>query len=127
MDPPRLLAVGDVHLTAPFGATESVRHFYEELLGFAFVPDQDPTQRITFVGVPRSGPRLVFDLVEVPPAKPMRRQALVQFGSLTPIAQALTDQGIAFEWSSGWFFFDRRIGLLDPSGNWIELTSSHSW
>lgn len=125
MDAPRLLAVNDVHLTAPYGTRDALCRFYGELLGFRRVEaGHEDALQVTFVGIPRSGPRLIIDLLEVSAAKPMRRQALVQFGTLAPLAEALTERGIVFEWSTGWFFFDRRIGLLDPAGNWIELTSS---
>lgn len=126
MDLPRLLAVNHVNLTAASGSREAVQRFYADLLGFEPVPDESDGYLLVFRGQPRSGPRLMVRLTPDLPDKPMRRQALVQVKALTPYAELLSDHRIAFEWSSGWFYFDRRIGVLDPGGNWIELVCSHA-
>ncbi|HOJ75196.1 MAG TPA: hypothetical protein PLL65_14825 [Phycisphaerae bacterium] len=125
-NPPRLLAINDVHMTAPRSVREALCELYADVLGLEVLAGGDDETCLRFRGQPRSGPRLIIELVETPEEKPMRRQALLQVeGSLAPYAEALTERRIEFEWSRGWFFFDRRIGLLDPGANWIELVSSH--
>jgi catechol 2,3-dioxygenase-like lactoylglutathione lyase family enzyme len=125
MNPPRLLAIENVHLTAPAASRAALVEFYVDLLGFEHLDDADGPDRVKLRGLPRSGPRLLIDLVEEPADKPMRRRALLQVDGLGQYAEALKDRRIPYEWVRGWFFFDRRICLLDPGGNWIELISSH--
>jgi catechol 2,3-dioxygenase-like lactoylglutathione lyase family enzyme len=125
MNPPRLLAIEDVHLAAPAGLRDDLVEFYVDLMGFELLEDGQDPDRITLRGLPRSGPRLIIDFVEAAGEKPMRRRALLQVDGLGRYADALAERRIAFERVRGWFFFDRRIGLLDPGGNWIELVSSH--
>lgn len=123
MHPPKLLAISDVHLPGPANARDALIEFYVGDLGFERV---EATAGIVLRGWPRSGPRLVLDLSEEVPPRPMRRQALIEVRSLTAIAEVLTERRVPCEWSSGWFFFDRRLELLDPGGNWVELVTSHS-
>lgn len=124
IEPPRILAIDDVRLTAPPGAFDGIRSLYVELLGLEEVT-AEAAGVLVLRGLPRSGPRLIVELLEQVADKPMRRQAVLQVKTLTPYADVLTERRIPFEWSSGWFFFDRRLGLLDPGGNWIELVASH--
>lgn len=127
MQPPRLLAIDDVRLTAPGHARAALIEFYSQVLGFTPCEAGESGDCLVFRGTPRSGPRLLIDLQTQVPAKPLRRQALLQVASLYEYAAVLNDARIAFEWSRGWFCYDRRIGLMDPAGNWIELTASHLW
>lgn len=125
MNPPRLLAIDDVYLTGPVSSRDALVEFYLTLMGFERGEGDDRADRLLFRGVPRSGPRLIVDLLDEPADKPLRRQALVQVDELGRYAEALAERRVEYGWTRGWFFFDRRIGVLDPAGNWLELVSSH--
>lgn len=127
MDAPKLLAIDDVHLTARLEARQRLSEFYVGLLGFEQLPDQAGAPQITLRGLPRAGPRLVISLTADLPDKPPRTQALIQVPSLRSCADALAERRIEYVWSTGWFFYDRRLTLLDPGGNRIELVASHPW
>lgn len=126
IEPPRILAIDDVRLTAPLSERAGLCRLYVDVLRLEEIQGE-PAGRLVLLGLARSGPRLIIEWDDGPAAKPMRRQALLQVKSFTPYVEMLADQHVPFEWSSGWFFFDRRLGLLDPGGNWIELVSSHGF
>jgi catechol 2,3-dioxygenase-like lactoylglutathione lyase family enzyme len=123
-DPPRILAINDVNLSAPTGTTTSVREFYRDHLGLRPV-DGDSNGFLRFCGYPRSGPQLVVALTDQPVERFPRRDALIQVGSLPEIADLMSERGVEITWSRGWFHFDRRLTVYDPAGNLVELISSH--
>ena len=125
MDTPRILAIEDVHLCSPPTVEADLRIFYTGLLGLDLMGEAPGTSLIGFRGYPRSGPQLIVTLTTDPQAHSPRRQVLVQVASLRECAEALSDRGIAFEWSQGWSFYDRRLLILDPAGNRVELVSYH--
>lgn len=124
MDTPRILAIDDVRLQAPLSVAAKVAAFYGELIGLERVDDADP-DRVVFRAYPRSGPRLIVELAEPPAPRAARREALIQVASLAALAEQLLDRRWPFEWSRGWFFFDRRLAVPDPAGNRIELVTYH--
>jgi catechol 2,3-dioxygenase-like lactoylglutathione lyase family enzyme len=122
---PRIIAVDDVHLTAPPGTSAQITRFYTELIGLELLPGESNEDRLAFRGFPRSGPRLYVSLEQPVPRMSNRRQLLVQVASLLLSAQTLQDDGLALEWSHGWFFYDRRLAVQDPAGNRVELVAYH--
>lgn len=124
-DTPRILAIADVRLSAHVAVALPVTSFYTELIGLDPLPGESGERRLGFYGYPRSGPRLYVDLVNEPAEPSNQRDLLVQIASLFHFEQMLIERGLAYEWSHGWWFYDRRICLPDPAGNRIELVAYH--
>jgi len=122
---PRILAVDDVHLTAPPDTADALTRFYTDLVGLDPLPTESTPNRLAFYGYPRSGPRLYVSLSDFRPDPFNRRQLLVQVASLFLCAQALQEDGLALEWSHGWSFYERRLAVQDPAGNRVELVAYH--
>lgn len=122
---PRILAVDDVHLTAPPEAAEEVRRFYAELIGFEPLQAESSEQRLAFRAFPRSGPRLYVRVTGERSDPLKRRQLLVQVAGLSARAQAFRERGLEPQWSHGWSPYDRRLGVQDPAGNRVELVAYH--
>ncbi len=123
---PRILAIADVRLSAPATVASEVTSFYTELIGLEPLPRESRERRLAFYGFPRSGPRLYVDLLDEPAEPSNKRDLLVQIASLFHCEQRLIERGLAYEWSHGWWFFDRRLCLPDPAGNRIELVAYHA-
>lgn len=127
MDVPRILAIDDVHLTAAPAQREDVFAFYTEVIGLDPLESASSEETVVFRAFPRSGPRLIVRLTHESGERPPRRALLVQVASLTDLAESLTERRTQFEWSRGWFWCDRRLSVVDPGGNWVELVMSHPW
>ena len=56
-----------------------------------------------------------------PQVEPNRRRALVSVGSLERVIEELEERRIAHTRISGVDWTDRRVSLLDPAGNRVEL------
>ncbi|HSW46394.1 MAG TPA: hypothetical protein VLM89_12570 [Phycisphaerae bacterium] len=122
---PRILAVGDVHLSAATDLADAVARFYTELIGLDPMPADEGGGRLCFRGHPRSGPCVRVDLVSEPPKPSNKRQLLVHVAGLFDCRQRLLEWGIPHEWARGWSYYDRRLCLQDPAGNRIELVAYH--
>jgi len=130
MDVPRILAISDVHLTAPVAAAKEVDAFYVELIGLEPVVARTPQtddRVLSFRGYPKSGPKLVVDLLADPPELSLRPRLRVQVASLWALVDQIADCGGTCEWSCGWSFYDRRLTTFDPAGHRIELVAFHPW
>lgn len=118
--PVKLVTVDDALLITGPGLERVLDAFYVDLLGFA-----------------RGGsPHEVvyraenFDLrfrVEEPP---VRRETLrplgVEVRSLAETQQKLIEQEIEHTWQRGLMPGQQSIALLDPAGNWLQLTESRA-
>lgn len=124
---PRILAVADVRLTAAVGMAGEVTRFYTELVGLDPLPPAEGQRCLVFLGYPRSGPRLLVSILDGPQAPSRKRQMLVQVASLFCCEQLMLDEGIWVERSRGWSFYDRRLCVLDPAGNRIEMVAYHEF
>ena len=122
---PCILAIDDVHLFAAPAVAEAIRRFYIELIALDPLPAECTENRLAFYGYPRSGPRLFVTLMERPPEPPQKRQLVVQIASLFDLAESLIEQSIPYEWSRGWSYYDRRLCVLDPADNRVELVAYH--
>jgi hypothetical protein len=123
IEPPRILAISDVRLAGDPSMKVALSQFYHDWLGLVAV-DAREQEMLRFRGHPRSGPQLAF----IPAARPdraIRRQAAIQVADLPAITSLLADRKCALEWSRGWFGFDRRLSVLDPCRNRIELGTLH--
>ena len=124
---PRILAVGDVRLYAPARAQAEVKSFYWEFLGLDWASEPVGTDEIAFRAHPRSGPRLIVKIVDHPPAPTLRRAVQIQVASLADCRERLLENGFLFDGSRGWSFYDRRLTVLDPGENRVELVAVHSF
>ncbi len=122
---PCILAINDVHLLAPLAVADPIASFYTELIALNPLPNESTESRLAFNGYPRSGPRLFVDLMEQPPPPPQKRQMAVLVASLFELEHMLLDRAIAFEWSRGWSYYERRLLVQDPAENRIELVAHH--
>ncbi|HOW71329.1 MAG TPA: hypothetical protein PKY77_12065 [Phycisphaerae bacterium] len=126
METPRILAIDDVHLWSPPDAVEETQAFYVDLLGFDLLPRGGGAEVMRFRGWPRSGPKLVIQLGADPALAPVRRQVLIQVADLVDFAVSLGERRIPFEQAHGWSFYDRRLTMLDPAGNRVDVVAYHS-
>ena len=118
MRPSQIIAVDTVAMQAPSAARERLIWFYRDLVGLTFIEDTLNSGCLRF----RSALlelRIVLD--DVARVDAVRRQALVSVRSIEDTALALDEEGIAYERVSGWGWSDRRLSLLDPGGNRVEL------
>ena len=125
---PNILAIDDVHLTAPREAQDRLTRFYCQLVGLNQMGSEwagEPGE-VTFHGAHRSGPRLVVRLHPDRPPAWLKRDVLIQVASLSESARLMSEQRIEFETTQGLTSFDLRIAVWDPGGNRVELVSSHS-
>ena len=123
-DIPRILAINDVNLTGPVCANPSITRFYEDCIGLKPVASESEAH-LRFRGYPRSGPQLIVELTDGLIEHFLRRQVLIQVGSLSDYADEMIDRGIGVTWSHGWHHFDRRLIVADPAGNLVELIGQH--
>lgn len=127
MEPPRIQAIDDVHIEARSDLREPTVVFYRDLIGLEPVEPTEGDDILVFRGAVRSGPRLRVRLIPREPEESVRREAQLLVGNLSVIADLLADNRVELEWSRGWSYYDRRLLVQDPSGNRIELVSSHPW
>ncbi len=123
MDTPRILAIDDVHLFSPLELAARLVAFYTDLIGLDRVEAESDEHLVALRGYPRSGPRLIVNLADMPAAS--RRPVLIQIASLADCADQMTELRIAFRRSQGWTFYDRQLHALDPAGNRVELVVHH--
>lgn len=123
---PRILAIRDVRLIASPTVSTEVESFYTQRLRLERVRPPEP-DLFMFRGYPASGPRLLIRLTDDPPRGETRRVATLQVGSLKDVVEQLTEVGWDFEFTHGLSFFDRRVSMLDPAGNRLNLVTSHTF
>ena len=118
MRPSQIIAIARVALEAPPGAKDRLIWFYRDLVGLTFIEDTLNHSLLRF----RSGQlELHVLLCDQPRIEQIRRQAVVSVESLEATMQTLQEERIPFERLFGVNWSDRRVGLLDPGGNRVEL------
>lgn len=122
---PRILAIADVNLRAPVSRREAIRTFYGDVLGLRWDERLSDETRLVLMGRERSGPRIfvAWQAGEIAPS--VRRDVLLELGSLAEVIETLTERRLAFERISGFFPYDRRLAVLDPAGHRVELATCH--
>lgn len=116
--PVRLMAVDDVRLPAPAGVEVQLDSFYLGMLRFERDAESDfPVYRAENF-------RLHFDVHE----PPIQRQDMRALGVIVPSLAALEEKLIGAELECvrqrGLAPGEETIALLDPAGNWVEITES---
>lgn len=123
-DTPRILAIADVRIYAPWRYKDEMADFYGGIVGLDLASSGD--DRLEFRAFPRSGARLIVDFQDPPPERPWAGNRLsIQVASLYELADLLDDRRCVYEWSHGWYFYDRRLVAIDPVGYRVELITSH--
>jgi hypothetical protein len=118
--PVKLVTVEDARLICGAGVEVQLDEFYAEMLGFERVGPEDA---IVYRAENFS---LYFDVLE----PPVRRETLRALGIEVPSLAAAQEQLIAREIEhirqKGLTPGHESILLMDPAGNWIELTESRA-
>ena len=114
--PVRLLAISDVHLAAVAGLERDLDAFYVGLLKF----DRD-TDDADHIAYRAERWRLVFDVVERPPAREDYRPVMVEIPHFTDFLNALAEQQIEFERQKGVAPGVETAFLQDPAGFWVSV------
>lgn len=118
MRPSQIIAIDAVEMEARPEARERLIWFYGEVVGLLFVEDPSDPDLLRF-GSHRL--ELRVRLRDRPRSDEVRRRALVSVRSLDDTAGVLEKEGIALQRLSGLTWTDRRISLVDPGGNRVEL------
>lgn len=115
---PHIHAIADVRIECPPEAEDRLRWFYADVLGLRpAVPGDDAA------GPAFAAHGLVLRIEVRPDARPspVRRRLVVQIDSLVDAEQRLRDMGLGSELLRGMGIGDRRLVVLDPAGNRVEL------
>ena len=116
--PVRLVAVKDVRLIAPAGAERQLDEFYVGLLELEREPDSHfPVYRAENL-------RIWFDIVEPPVGRGDMRPLGIEVSSLVEAEHKFIDAKIEYVLQKGVNPGDESLLLLDPAGNWIEISES---
>lgn len=119
MKPSRIQAVDHVNMEAPLGVEDGLRWFYGEVVGLEEIPPARGTEPVLCF---RSGNlELRIRLLPRPNVDPMdgRLTLMVQF--LSEAKRLLDERHVSYEPLHGLDWTDRRVSLLDPGGNRVEL------
>ncbi len=118
--PVRLVTVADARLAAAAGFETQLDAFYVDLLRFEREAQAEyPIYRAENF-------RLVFDVIE-PPVERLDFRALgIQTQSLRWVESKLIDAEIEYVRQKGLAPGIESLLLLDPAGNWIELTETRA-
>jgi catechol 2,3-dioxygenase-like lactoylglutathione lyase family enzyme len=118
--PVRLVTVDDAHLSAPAGAEVQLNDFYVNVLQFERQADCEfPVYRAENF-------RLVFDVLEPPISRDDFRPIRIEVPSLQTTEQKLIDAGANYTRQRGLMPGDESLVLLDPAGNWVEITEGRT-
>lgn len=118
MRPSQINALERIVLEAPEGVDRELAWFYGDLVGLT------PVSADVGAGVLEFRSARVELRIEIrsdPRIEPRRRRALISVGSLEWVIQELAERRVAYTRISGLDWADRRVSLLDPAGNRVEL------
>jgi hypothetical protein len=118
--PVKLVTVDDATLVTGAGLERALDAFYVNLLGFVRTgsPHDLSYRADNFV--------LHFRVEEPPVRRDTLRALGVEVLSLATIEQRLIDEQIEYTWQKGVMPGHQSIAVLDPAGNWLELTESRA-
>jgi len=116
--PVRLLTVEDAWLTSPAGLERDLDEFYVALFRFVRDPDEDGIvyRSETF--------RLFFAVVETPAERLDYRPLRIEIPLLRDFETALVEREMEYTRHKGLLPGQESITLLDPAGNFIEVSES---
>jgi catechol 2,3-dioxygenase-like lactoylglutathione lyase family enzyme len=118
--PVKLVTVDDATLLTGAGLERDLDAFYVDLLGFVRTgsPHDLSYRADNFL--------LHFRVGEPPVRRDTLRALGVEVQSLALTEQKLIDEQIEYAWQKGLQPGHRLIAVLDPAGNWLELTESRA-
>jgi hypothetical protein len=118
--PIKLVTVDDATLLTGAGLERALDAFYIDLLGFVRTGSPHDLSY-------RADNFILHFRVEEPPVQRDTLRALgVEVLSLATIEQRLIDQQIEYTRQKGLMPGHQSIAVLDPAGNWLELTESRA-
>jgi len=117
--PSRIQAIDHVHLEAPPGISQALTWFYAEVAELDFLGgDAAGATRLCF----RSERiELRIRITADPWIDSIGCRAVIQVPSLEATVKRLEEGKVSYERLTGIAWTDRRVGVLDPAGNRIEL------
>ena len=118
MKPPRIEAVDRIVLEAHDHRREALREFYGEVIGLQELDCESVDSGLRF-GAPRLD--LCIHFVESPEVDALTTRLVVGVPALNRKESELNERSIPFRRRRGLSWTDRRLVLLDPAGNRIEL------
>jgi hypothetical protein len=116
--PVRLLTVDDALLPAAAGLERELDSFYVDLLKFVRDAADDA------IVYRAENFRLGFEIVECPSPPPDFRPLKIEVPLLRDFEKALVEREIEYARQKGLLPGQESITLLDPAGNWVEVTES---
>jgi hypothetical protein len=118
--PVKLVTVDDAMLQTGAGVERALDAFYVDLLGFVRTGSEHDL-------VYRADNFNLHFRVEEPPVRRDTLRALgIEVVSLATTEQKLIDAEIEYAWQKGLMPGHQSISLIDPAGNWLELTESRA-
>ena len=112
--PVRLVSIEDVRMPAPAGVETKLDDFYVKLLEFQRIESELAYQADNFV--------LRFDIFERPVEHQSLRPQQIEVLSLADTEKKLIERELEYTRQKGLTPGEESLLLLDPAGNWIELT-----
>ena len=119
--PVRLVTVDHATLPAAAGLEVQLDDFYVGLLGF--VRDADVPHAIVYHA---ENFDLRFDVIEPPLERDHCRALGIELPSLAVAEKQFVDRGIEYARQKTLSIGHESLLLLDPAGNWVELTESRA-
>lgn len=116
--PVRLLAIADMRLPVVAGLEKELDRFYVGLLKFE--RDADDADHIAYRA---ERWRVVFSVVERPPARVDYRPVMVQIPHFDWFVDMLKSSSIEFEWQKGVAPGVEAVLLKDPAGSWVSVSA----
>ena len=113
--PVKLIAVDDVRLPAPAGVEPKLDSFYVHLLGFE---RSDPRELVYRA----DNFYLRFDVLERPVEHDSLRPTQIEVPSLIDTEKRIIEAELEYARQRGLTPGQETLLLLDPAGNWIELS-----
>jgi catechol 2,3-dioxygenase-like lactoylglutathione lyase family enzyme len=114
--PPQIHAIAHVRVQARPGLEHKLRWFYAELLGLDAVDGEEGTLCFQTKTL-----QLRVMIAEGAQPSPMRRRLVLVIPSLEEMRVKFEDIDLEYEWYEGMAFTDRRLFVLDPAENRVEL------
>ncbi len=123
---PRILAVENVQLFIPREIVEALDIFYADRIGLERYRKLNGDNTLEYRGRPRSGPRLVLNVLPPEATAPVSRPPLlIEMANIMEFVERIEQEKMEYTWVRGWSFFDRKLVVYDPAGHRVELGTSH--
>jgi catechol 2,3-dioxygenase-like lactoylglutathione lyase family enzyme len=124
METPRLLAIDDVCLAAPPELAARIADFYTSIVGLRLLDPKPEDPVLVFRGYSPVKPRLRVALADQSEPE-LRGYVQIHVPSLDPIHELASEHGVESCTTQRLSYYDRRLLLLDPAGNRVELVAYH--